>query len=640
VRIAESPNLPKELKLGEKKMKLRYRGARKVSWHSPVRTAGNTLALVVAITAGVVVLILFFALGYTRLLGGNQEQRTAIEAASIAAAKDLGRIIVNDPNFGYICLSDAAPVGSSTAASDGFSMPVYGLNTLTGTIRLDLIIADKTNNSTMKYFCKRDLANLKSAKNKLASALQASLLPGGSGKDIDGNLVTPYTTAERAYEDNKVRMTQASRYVKGSLKLTLGSLSEGVQTNIPLPKPNSWSGVNTTTQSRAGYYVSEVNCPYDGEDFVFGSTSNSIKLVNWQLFQTTSSLPYSIPSVVKAEADQMFDNNRIVHIAATATTASVFDPKPAPGALSIAFPDGRPSFINSAGDILNSPTLASSPPMKLETPPIDDFPSPSGTAMTPVTWSGPGASTINNVWSQELYDWYKQAGTKLNAQDAVNMNSAPLVTMGSAGPFTDGFMDVFQVNATGNITQKMVLIEPNPFEAVSNKQMYAECLGAAVTTAGKSASPATWDVYMRDQVAQLGTINGGIHGGRPLSDPLVALAPSSTYRRICSDKTTNFVALGNNQFKGKFETMGGMGDGASSGGSANASSNGGLPPAVFGPRDDFGGLTLPGPEVISFPTGSGMPGTYLQNGSAVSIRFRVAASNDVDLKFYTKKKKK
>ncbi len=217
-------------------MNVRNREARKASWHRPVRTAGNTLALIVAVTAGIIVLVVFFALGYTRLLGGNQEQRTVIEAASIAAAKDLGRIIVNDPNFGYICLSDAAPVGSSTAASDGFSMPVYGLNTLTGTIRLDLIIADKTNNSTMKFFCKRDLANLKTAKNKLASALQASLLPGGSGKDIDGNLVTPYATAENAYEDNKVRMTQASRYVKGSLKLTLGSLSEGVQTNIPLPK--------------------------------------------------------------------------------------------------------------------------------------------------------------------------------------------------------------------------------------------------------------------------------------------------------------------------------------------------------------------------------------------------------------------
>ncbi|HNB22641.1 MAG TPA: hypothetical protein PKZ32_09495, partial [Candidatus Melainabacteria bacterium] len=284
------------------------------------RSAGNTLALVAAVTASVLILILLFALAYTRLLGGNQEQKTAIEAASIAAAKDIGRIVINDSSFGYIGLSDAAPVGSATAASDGFSMPVYGLNTIVGTLRLDLIIADKTNNATMKYFCKQDLANLKVAKDKLVTALQASILPGGSGKDIDGALVEPYASAEKAYEENKVRMTGDSRYVKGSLKLSLGCLSQGVQTNIPLPKPNSWALVDTTNQSRSGFYVSEINCPYDGEDFVFGSISNNIKLVNTQLFQTSSAgLPYTIPSVIRAEADQMYDKNRVVHLSAAAT---------------------------------------------------------------------------------------------------------------------------------------------------------------------------------------------------------------------------------------------------------------------------------------------------------------------------------
>jgi hypothetical protein len=85
--------------------------------------------------------------------------------------------------------------------------------------------------------------------------------------------------------------------------------------------------------------------------------------------------------------------------------------------------------------------------------------------------------------------------------------------------------------------------------------------------------------------------------------------------------------------------MGGFGDGASSGGSANASSSGGLPPASFGPRDDFGGATTPGPTIVSYPTGTGMPGTYLQNGSAVSIRFRVAAQNNASGQKLTKKKK-
>ncbi len=604
------------------------------------KAAGNTLALVAAVTASVLILILLFALSYTRLIGGNQEQKTAIEAASIAAAKDLGRIVINDATFGYIGLSDAAPVGSATAAADGFSLPVCGLNTVVGTLRLDLIIADKTNNATMKYFCKQDLANLKLAKDKLVTALQAAIQPGGSGKDIDGALVEPYASAEKAYEENKVRMTGDSRYVKGSLKLTLGSLSQGVQTNIPLPKPNSWALVDSTNQSRSGFYVSEINCPYDGEDFVFGSISNNIKLVNTQQFQTGSTgLPYTIPSVVKAEADQMYDKNRIVHISAAATAASVFDPKPAPGTLSIAFPDGKPPFIATPYDILNSPALAGAPIMTIKTPSTDDFPNPGGTAMTPNSWSGPGSSTIKNVFSGSFYDWLRLSGTKLNAQDAVDMLTDPLLTAGASGPFTTGYMDIFRVDANGNITQKLVLIDPEPFEAVSHKQMYAESKSIATTTAGKSSSPADWDVYIRDQVAELGTINGGNHGGRPLSNPLVALAPGSSFKSICHKNTSNLIATGRDNFKFRFGNMGGFGDGASSGGSANASSSGGLPPASFGPRDDFGGATTPGPTIVSYPTGTGMPGTYLQNGSAVSIRFRVAAQNNASGQKLTKKKK-
>lgn len=603
------------------------------------RSAGNTLALVAAVTASVLILILLFALAYTRLLGGNQEQKTAIEAASIAAAKDIGRIVINDSSFGYIGLSDAAPVGSATAASDGFSMPVYGLNTIVGTLRLDLIIADKTNNATMKYFCKQDLANLKVAKDKLVTALQASILPGGSGKDIDGALVEPYASAEKAYEENKVRMTGDSRYVKGSLKLSLGCLSQGVQTNIPLPKPNSWALVDTTNQSRSGFYVSEINCPYDGEDFVFGSISNNIKLVNTQLFQTSSAgLPYTIPSVIRAEADQMYDKNRVVHLSAAATAASVFDPKPAPGTLSVAFPDGRPPFIGSIYDIMNSPALAGAPVMTVKTPMTDDFPNPGGTAMSPGSWGGTGSSTIKNVFSESIYDWLKQSGTKVNAQDAVDMMSNALLTAGPAGPYSTGYMDIFRVDSNGTVTQKLVLIDPDPFEVVSNKQMYAEAQGAATTTAGKNASPTEWDVYIRDQVNKPGTINGGIHGGRPLVNPLVAHAPANKFRTICH-ANSRIIAMGSEQFTAKLGNIGGSGDGASSGGSANASSNGGLPPPAFGPRDDFGGATTPGPSIVSYPSGTGMPGTYLQNGSAVSIRFRVATQNKVSSQMLTKKKK-
>ncbi|HEY9784259.1 MAG TPA: pilus assembly protein TadG-related protein, partial [Candidatus Obscuribacterales bacterium] len=74
-------------------------------WLAARRPRGNMIVMITALTAGVVIALLFFALAYTRMLGGNQEQRTAIEAAALAAAKDLSRIVIEDPNFGWIGLS-------------------------------------------------------------------------------------------------------------------------------------------------------------------------------------------------------------------------------------------------------------------------------------------------------------------------------------------------------------------------------------------------------------------------------------------------------------------------------------------------------------------------------------------------------
>src|ERR1700728_4793060 len=78
---------------------------------------GNMIAFIAAVTLGLVLAILFFALKYTRMLGSNQEQRTAIEGAALQVANDISRIVYEDPNFGIIALSDFAPIGANTLAA-------------------------------------------------------------------------------------------------------------------------------------------------------------------------------------------------------------------------------------------------------------------------------------------------------------------------------------------------------------------------------------------------------------------------------------------------------------------------------------------------------------------------------------------
>ncbi|MFX8700516.1 hypothetical protein ABTM56_20650, partial [Acinetobacter baumannii] len=70
-------------------------------------------------------------------LATHSESKNAIEAAALAAAADLSRIVVNTPEYGFISLSDAAPIGKSTSASDQYYLPVRSINSIIGTCRLE-----------------------------------------------------------------------------------------------------------------------------------------------------------------------------------------------------------------------------------------------------------------------------------------------------------------------------------------------------------------------------------------------------------------------------------------------------------------------------------------------------------------------
>src|SRR5579885_705462 len=212
------------------------------------RRSGNMLVLIAAFCFIVIVLLLF-GLAYVRLIGSSSEQRTAIEAAAIAAARDLSTIVINTPEFGFVGLSDSAPNGSSTVAGDSFDTTTHSINTLIGTARLDMIIAQNLGVPEMQELALNDLTAAKTEANNLIAVLDAAILPGGSGTDKNGNTVTPYVSAETAYQQNQIRMTGSSSYVTGSMRLTLGAIQNGIATNIPVPKPAGIDGSLNTTNT-------------------------------------------------------------------------------------------------------------------------------------------------------------------------------------------------------------------------------------------------------------------------------------------------------------------------------------------------------------------------------------------------------
>lgn len=515
------------------------------------------LVLIIAFIFLLLCLAMVFGLGFVRLVGSNSEQRTAIEAAAIAAARDCSAIVVNTPECGYVSLSDYAPIGTSTTAGDGYPLPVRSINTLIGTARLDLIIGDLMGQDTMKEFARRDMQQAMSAKDQLLNVLAAALAPGGSGTDKDGNTITPYTSAETAYRNNQIRMTGSSTYVNGSMTLGLGSITGGLPTAIPVPKPASTAPVPGNLQIN-GCYRSFVNIPYDGEDFVFGGVGPNVKIVDFKNWvATVPGLPYQIPTIIRAEAVQKMDDpynpsGYSVKAVACAQPASVHDPLPQPGALSISFPDGPVPEIQRPRDCYQNAELQAGV-VDLLTAKVGDFPLDPGSNLTPMGWPVASALTTSNAWLGSLHDWIRRAGTKADIDAILNMQNvtldAPVPTTAGwtapvvhGGPYLDigtvpaGIIHVFKFDMEGVATYQSRLLTPYPLYVTSHEQMYAETM---IAIANSSVAAQTYsipmpdgnkditltkkyDVYIRNEVRNPGSIQGGKHGGEPLAKPLVA----------------------------------------------------------------------------------------------------------------------
>jgi hypothetical protein len=520
---------------------------------------GNVLILVIAVMCFIVLPVAFFTQQFVRTTGSQQEQRTAIEAASMAVAKDLQRIVIDDPNFGLISLSDCPPVGKDTKAQDNWFCNVRGINTVLGTIRLDMIISDQLNSTIMRLACDRDYTNAMAAKNRLVTLLQASIKPGGGGQDIDGNPVNPYDDAVAAYESNLIRMEGGkSTLVANSLKITLGWEDE-LYTNTVVPYPASIASL-TVAQRNQNCYKSFVDCPYTFKgtpytkrDFVFAAIDTDVRLVDWRTFQTgNGSMPYVIPSIVKCEADQQYTTvqpasgkeTHTIHCVACAEPASLGDHLPAPGALAIDFPMGTVTGINSLMDIFCSNQVMKSPTDLLLTPPNGDSP-PGGL----VQISPPPLNTVvappNNVLhppfgyvlALAVYDWFRQAGTNVNVASLINAFTLPFVP---GIPANLPQIQQYQFDLSGNIQQSVQPYGKGITRPVSDKQLYSR--SGLVYLGPPTLPPANrsiYDVYVKDFVYQPGRINGGKHAGEVPGDPIPPFnnGPPDPYGREIDELT-------------------------------------------------------------------------------------------------------
>lgn len=232
---------------------------------------GNTLAMIAALTI-LFLLVALFVMLYLMMVRSSDEHRTAIDSAALAAAKDLSRIVINTDQFGYVGLTSSPPTGTDTNAGDNYFQEVHGINELTATARVDMIVANEIGDTFLRGLAQSELDNVKAVKDQLTTEINGAILPAGTAKDAAGQTLTPYLSAERVYLKNQAKN---SIYVGGTMRLTFGGIEGGIETATPAPtplskaglrarlalsKPRRGAGGSSTEVSRAGQIMEHSLC--------------------------------------------------------------------------------------------------------------------------------------------------------------------------------------------------------------------------------------------------------------------------------------------------------------------------------------------------------------------------------------------
>lgn len=615
------------------------------------------LVLITAVTLGIVLVILLFMMSYMRLLGSQSEQKTAIEAAALAAAREMSKIVVQNDDFGNVGLCDSAPTGTSTTAADTYYTSVHSINTLFGTTLLDYIIANEAGNAEMQALALIDQTKARAAADQLQTVLAASIVSGGTGTDKDGNTISPYTAAENAYRDNQIRMTGSSTYVANSLQLQLGVLQGGSATNTNLPA--GWGSAHPASATVGNFYRSYVPVNYNGRTWVFAGIGDAVKLVDFKMWTANATgVPYQHRTIVRAEAVQTLSDNgvqRNIKTVACAQPASNIDHRPAPGALVISYPDGVPDggcAQRRVSDLFSGCMQDSDDDVDMYLSTNGDYPVDGPSTMIIDTTGWPLVSDPDkkaaNACKVAIYDWLKHAGTKASVGAMVNMfnttwnTAAPLTVPwppgGTSGDvIPNGIAHIFRFATNGNIYYQSKIIKPNPYYVASENQAYFEGFkiltdGAANTITvtpvnlgppmnnanGKVILEKGYDVFIRDYARRPGINRGGKHAGEPINDPLI-VKDTSQVKLIAAD--TGHATC-------EQVRMDGLGARSSSQGGGGG--QGSLP--MIAPQEDFAfiynGTTLQvyrNPALyVSFATGGPTPirTTYQDEGTTAEIRLR------------------
>jgi hypothetical protein len=470
--------------------------------NKPRNQSGSTLIIII-LTVAFILLPLLMVLSEMGLYAVDRSRiQSIVEAASLLAANDVSRIVINDPHFGYVGLSSYPPIGKGICAADGEPLPVTGINTLVGTIRQNTIVARELGNDTMYTLAGADSSCLKTTIKELNAELSDSLAGGTKTKwtDIQGATVDPVKDATAFLRANLPGNIQLE-----SVQLSNGWLAGGSTTTINLPQPERLAQVKAGETHKGGYSAF-TNIPVGDRSFTFAGLGSASSIVSTTKFRPADA--NHICSIVKLDCTFILRSlsnpnaplnalSRLQYVACC-QPFSMPDAGPA-GVMTVRFSGEPVRGMQSWSDFLTG-NFRDNQVITYDVA-NGDYPVDKEARMRQSQAdSQPGT---NQMFAEHLYDWLRNGHLRPRVDAVLAMMNEPF-RPGPVGTYA------YEFAKDGSISRRFIEKDPFPVGVTSDAQ-----LQTVVDTSLQSGfSPV---IVFRNNVKHLGTVDGGKHAGQPLA---------------------------------------------------------------------------------------------------------------------------
>lgn len=473
--------------------------------------SGAAMLMIIVICVAALAVAIVTGVSLMKFTIASQRAEAACEAASLAAAKELSKIVIEDPNFGLVGLGNFAPSQTGILAGDGKPLPVVSINSIVGNARVAMLLSERFGSAEFRRLAVHDAECARQASSRLTLELRKALTDAKDGpKDFNQELLKPRTQAYAAITANL--KGAVGKFKIKDFDLQLGFLKNGSTT------------VTRDPQSESRDYEAFRNYAVGGHDFIFTGVGKQSCLVDRNQFvKDDGFMPSSVVrvSLLLEHPDEKDKAFKTVAASSCAQPFSLED-KSKPGTMNLSLPQGLPQECYSLQNLLED-TKFGALPITYYTSLGGDYPLEPQARLAP-NGAQDNKKHISSVFAQGLYDWIRSANGKVNIDSVVNMVNARLYS--DNHDIIPGQSIAFSFDQNGDVKTKSYSAYSASNQLVHENQFYTIAWDAITTTTGK------WTFTCRDQVRNLGLKNGGKHAGQLMENTLGYDSMSAKERKV------------------------------------------------------------------------------------------------------------